>query len=56
MYDKEPDIKAWENFEPETTRIDKLRDENWKESLPEIATVIQQYNDRAKRKQSIKLQ
>jgi len=56
MYDKEPDIKAWENFEPETTRIDKLRNENWKESLPEIATVIQQYNDRAKRKQSIKLQ
>ena len=56
MYDKEPDIKAWENFEPETLRIDKLRGEDWKKSLPEIAELIQQYNDKAKRKQSVTLQ
>lgn len=56
MYDKEPDSKAWENFEPETSRIDTLRGEDWKKSLPEIAELIQQYNDKAKRKQSVKLQ
>ena len=51
MYDKEPNEDAWNNYVPETKRIDKLRGENWEESLPELSNLIRQYNDKAKRKE-----
>lgn len=49
------DPKAWKNWYVETEKYDKLRNEDWKETFPEIVELIKVANDRQARKQKVKL-
>jgi hypothetical protein len=55
MWSKEPDSKIWNNFKETTIRLDKLRNEDWKESLPDLADAIERMNNAEQRKQRTKL-
>lgn len=55
MWAKEQDPTKWEQFKRDTVRLDKIRKEDWKESLPDLAAAIGRMNDAEKRKQRTKL-
>lgn len=55
MWAKDPDLSKWEQFKRDTISIDRLRKEDWKESLPDLAAAIGRMNDAEKRKQRTKL-
>ena len=55
MWSKEPDQKIWTRFKETTIKLDKLRNEDWKESLPDLADAIERMNDAEQRKQRTKL-
>jgi len=55
MWAKEQDPNMWEKFKRDTIRLDKIRKEDWKESLPDLAAAIGRMNDAEKRKQRTKL-
>ena len=55
MWAKEQDPSKWEQFKRDTVRLDKIRKEDWKESLPDLAAAIGRMNDAEKRKQRTKL-
>lgn len=55
MWSKEPDSKFWNKFKETTVKLDKLRNEDWKESLPDLANAIERMNNAEQRKQRTKL-
>ena len=55
MWSVEPNQQAWTKFKETTVRMDKLRKENWKESLPDLADSIERMYDAEQRKQRTKL-
>lgn len=55
MWSKEPDSKIWNKFKETTVKLDKIRNEDWKESLPDLADAIERMNNAEQRKQRTKL-
>ena len=55
MWSVESNAEHWNNFKRLTTQLDKLRKEDWQESLPDLAAAIGRMNDAEQRKQRTKL-
>jgi MoaA/NifB/PqqE/SkfB family radical SAM enzyme len=55
MNDAKDDPAEWKNFLSETQKLDKIRNEDWRESLPEIAQMIQICSAQEMRKRDVKL-
>ena len=56
MNDAEPDLLEFEGYFKRQDALDKLRKENWRESLSNIAKVIDYYTDTQTRKQNVSLE
>lgn len=55
MYDVDDDPEQWKLFFHNTEKLDKVRGESWKESLPEIEQMIKYCKAKESRKKDVKL-
>ena len=55
MFAKEHDPEMWKKWFLETDKYDKQRNENWRETLPEIAELLKETNEKNARRSRVKL-
>ena len=55
MFSKEHDPEIWKKWFLETNKYDKQRNENWRETMPEIVELLKETNEKNARKSRVKL-
>jgi len=46
LWDKEPNVDAYDRLWPYMEQLDAIRNEDWKQSLPDIAQMIKECNEK----------
>ena len=55
MFAAEHDPEIWKKWFIEADKYDKQRNENWRETMPEIAELLKETNEKSARRSRVKL-
>ena len=55
MFAKDHDPEIWKKWFSEADKYDKQRNENWRETMPEIVELLKETNEKNARRSSVKL-